>query len=371
MVVGPVLTNTEASAFALGVYTWTIRIGDYDPDTGEQDYVVGVMSGSLREVNAVVRSGEVEENPSIRSYWTDGAGETSGNGDEGYGAEDSVCEHLIETQWAGHTAIQVTLNVPDDTVSFSMGGAELCVFRDAGLSEDEGDFVEWRPFVSMMGPKTVAHLVHTAPSEAALFSSPVGRSKSLHEWQWGAFHSPSMEVRADGLTVAKTMEVGGDYHSIVADRGFVSGRHEWDLVVDSYNGNMCCGIAAGDADLGAWFPSATSNRLAWCSGGTLYDMGGNEMSVDGYGVGARLHFVLDLDEGFFELSKDGAVVHTARHVTSYNPPVVWFPFVSLDYANEGEQRLTLLEYLQVLFSLTVVALRPALERELAIDLNTD
>ncbi|GLI63892.1 hypothetical protein VaNZ11_007009 [Volvox africanus] len=146
----------------------------------------------------------------------------------------------------------------------------------------------------------------------------------------------SGDLRLNGHSVSKVSEVYGDYSTVLANQGFISGVHLWLIKVnnlsepDSIFIGVCRGCMPLDQD-----PQDLRDRTYYLSNGVIR-VGGRRVATNAanFQKGDTVACVLDADQGEIIFFRNGVEQGRARGIRGR-----LYPFVSCD--SEGDQ-ITLL-----------------------------
>ncbi|KAG2432997.1 hypothetical protein HXX76_008725 [Chlamydomonas incerta] len=146
----------------------------------------------------------------------------------------------------------------------------------------------------------------------------------------------SGDLRLNGHSVSKVSEVYGDYSTVLANQGFISGVHLWLIKVnnlsepDSIFIGVCRGCMPLDQD-----PQDLRDRTYYLSNGVIR-VGGRRVATNAanFQKGDTVGCVLDADQGEIIFFRNGVEQGRARGIRGR-----LYPFVSCD--SEGDQ-ITLL-----------------------------
>lgn len=156
----------------------------------------------------------------------------------------------------------------------------------------------------------------------------------------------SGDLRISGMTVSKVSEVYGDYSTVLATQGFISGVHLWLIKVnnlsepDSIFIGVCRGCMPLDQD-----PQDLRDRTYYLSNGVIR-VGGRRVATNAanFTKGDIVGVVLDADQGEIVFFRNGMEQGRARGIRGR-----LYPFVSCD--SEGDQ-ITLLGSYSLLLNRT-------------------
>jgi hypothetical protein len=167
----------------------------------------------------------------------------------------------------------------------------------------------------MLVEEAVMHLV----VKPTISGGTSGRSK---KWQWGKCH-PCLTIHDDGMTVTKSQEYDGDYHTVKGSLALSHGKHSWSVKVLRHSGNMRIGVTGPEGALNVQLDSTPQHCIYHSSGYLYQNTASTNSGIPSYNTNSVITMNLDMNEGTLEFILDGSVVGTAKDMDGK----VWYPCV--------------------------------------------